>query len=758
MDEVDDAPLWPQDADIANRLPPISAAEARSGGLVSEVLALRIGLPSCAQPLLQQEENPVEQFMAAQRRQEKGASSSSAGSPHRSSKLRGNALPSSLIDEVWGEGATEQASTVAELTADGEPTARVRLPTRAELADLPEPLQRQITLAASQSLRSLLLPMLMVRQLRARRRALSAAEAPPPITVEFLQQRVGIMAPWPRAALEEVIRRLRPRACAPREIVAHLHEPTHEMLLLAHGHVRLSTRAATHRRQLLTATAAAATSAPAGVVGGTTAAGPGGPAGGASAAAKAAAASSNQIVSAPATFGEMSLMTEEPWTCFVRAHSLSGGGGGSGHGQASAAHFWCLRKSDFAEILETIPSHLVMNTIRTAFQRRKEAMRANYPFGPDKVRQHAPFTNVSLPFARAMADRCTPYAVPKKFVLCTEKEPCEGLFFLCRGALSAHRAGDGGGGGGGEGGGGGGDGGEGHRITAPAVVCAAELVHGSLNDATVRSTADSDLYHLSRAAFAALAQQFPRDADAVLDAARAQKCEEVLDNAPYFMEILQRMPIVRDCVPSYRLRQFLPLLRAKSYRPLTAVCSTASFCDRIILLTKGVLKLCPDEGAAGSGGGGGSHAATEGGGGLLLQAGDSIGWTCCVPHRWAVGVMSTHVTVEALEVSQVDLMNFLQAEGTLGTAVALSEQLMFPRAFSCPPPQLPPGHVPFYPISRSRKPNFNEPGFSTVHMGIMAEQARRERERKKRLQLNEPPPYRQVGSGVWIPSQKRTKM
>lgn len=652
VDDVDDDPLWPQDSDIHNVL---TVAPTRySRGLIGEILTLRIGLPRCDQPLLQSEINPVEQFMKA--------------SEHK------------LLQTASGSPASEE-------------TQKIRLPTKTELQVLPEELQQQLVLAARLSLRTHLLPILLVRKARAARNQLSKSpqsESVPPMTIDLLRHKVGIMASWPQGSLEEVIAKMKLKVFETNEIVAHLHEPSHEMMFLAQGAVRISNKPAKRKGTSY------------GISSGYK---------------KMNQMAINQTVYAPSNFGELNQLTEEPWAYFIRAQQ--------------PCYFWCLKKTDFADILESIPSHLVVSTIHMAFHRRKEAMRNNYPFSAETVLQHPPFENVSWDFAKAIADRCLPQAVPKKYVLCVEKELCDGMYFLRHGILGLHKAS--------------------HdrrlsndgpttiveqaRVTAPAVLCGTELVHGSLNDTTIKTVTDCDLYYLSKSAFSALVQQYPQDVDLMLDAARAQKSEEVLDNAAYYMDIIQNMPIIKHCIPSYKLRQFLPLFKAKSYRPLTSVCSTSEFCDRIILLTKGVLRFGGEDG-------------------YRMKQGESIGWTCCVPHRWAVGVMAMHVTVEVLEISQIELMNFLQEEGTLGTAVKQAEQLMFPRAHMGKPIDIP-SHVPFYPISRSRIPNFNEPGFCTVHMGIMTEQVRREKERKARLQLNAPPPCRQVGNGVWFPSSKK---
>eukprot|EP00658_Telonema_sp_P-2_P012008 TRINITY_DN14584_c0_g1_i2.p1 TRINITY_DN14584_c0_g1~~TRINITY_DN14584_c0_g1_i2.p1 ORF type:complete len:127 (-),score=10.16 TRINITY_DN14584_c0_g1_i2:213-593(-) len=113
-------------------------------------------------------------------------------------------------------------------------------------------------------------------------------------------------------------------------------------------------------------------------------------------------------------------------------------------------------------------------------------------------------------------------------------------------------------------------------------------------------------------------------------------------------------------------------------------------------------------------------------------------------------------------------MNYLQREGLLTRVVALTERLLFPRAgrdgakvpLSLRPTidstGLPPS-LRFYPVSRSRVVNYNEPGFCSVHMSLLSMQEQFDLERRKRLGIQTMESFKQLGSDIWVPLSRKVK-
>jgi hypothetical protein len=140
---------------------------------------------------------------------------------------------------------------------------------------------------------------------------------------------------------------------------------------------------------------------------------------------------------------------------------------------------------------------------------------------------------------------------------------------------------------------------------------------------------------------------------------------------------------------------------------------------------------------------------------------ESIGWTCCVPHRWALPAMTTSSTVEVLEIPYLDLMLFLHERQLLDKVTLATKMLMFPRAFPSADvtalKQSIPPHFVMYPISRSFTVNLNEMGFCRVHMSELVTAEKKERERKAHDDSTSAPHYKKLSQGVWIPTSRRIR-
>jgi CRP-like cAMP-binding protein len=551
-------------------------------------------------------------------------------------------------------------------------TQKVRIPDAAELNELPKELADHIGEAAGETLRRLWIPILALRQkkiarskLRTERQALAAS-----ITPDFISQ-LSLFRSWPSEVLPAVVQALKLHCFEPKEMIVYEREPASAMLFLSNGTVHSVARHRTkssYRDPLGTTT---------------------------------------QTIHQTHCFGEMNLLTDEPWSFGLRC--------------VTRVDMWMLTKKDFQRLIKLVPMHVMGNVIRTAFHRRNNAMRKHFPMTPELLKQNPLFEHVSHDFAAEIVDRLEPHAAPKDYLLCGEGEPESPMFVVMHGQVGQFRkTGDdlilvG-------------------TLGPGSIVGASALAHGASIDATYKTLTDSDLYILSRTTFNAIAKGAGNDLDLMLEAARAQRHIEISTNQSKYLEVVQRIPMLKDILPSYFVKDFLPLLQPKSYRPLSSVCSTSNFCDRLIILVKGKIKL---------------HDGTE------LKPNECIGWTCCVPHRWGQGALTGNVTAEVLEVPCQDYMDFLSVKGYLNTIIRQTKMILFPKAF--PKQQVDTllaqvgPHPISYPISKSRIVNHNEQGFCTVHMHLLEEFQREEQDKAIKKLADTPPPYRQLSSGVWVP-------
>ena len=555
---------------------------------------------------------------------------------------------------------------------------KVRIPTASELFELPPQLAAHIEEAGRQTLNRLYLPLLLMRQKSLAKRKLTADRGGvvPKVPEDFLA-RLPLFKTWPADALSQVVSAMEFRAYDAKEFIVYEREPASAMLFLVNGAVHVLQRT-----------------------------GPGVPYSGRNLA-------SQQTVTTMTCFGEMNLLTDEPWQQALRA--------------VNRADMWILTKPKFEGLLKKMQPHVVNYIIRTAFHRRNETMKSKFPVTVDMLRHQPLFAPTSADFLRDLIDRLEPHALPKDYTLCEEGTSCTTIYYVVHGSVAqlrkvgdamTHIA----------------------TLTAGGLIGASAMAHGASSEGTFKTLIDSDIYILSKNSFNILSRQYPNDLDLILEAARSQRHEEITSNQARYAGMVQNIPLLRDLLPSYFVKDFVPLLQPKSYRPLSSVCSTASFCDRLIIVTKGQLRLSD---------------------GYEVKVNDCLGWTCCVPHRWGQGAITMNLTAEVLEVPCQDFMEFLHEKHLLNTFIKQTKMIMFPKAFPKQQvdvllAQIGP-HPIFYPVSKSRVVNHNEQGFCTVHMHLLEEHQREETLKKKKQEEETPPSYKKLSQGVWIPRQRQVR-
>ena len=570
---------------------------------------------------------------------------------------------------------------------------KIHLPNAAELPAFPKVLRDHLVNAALATLRLHFYPCVLLRQrIITRTRAMLqrqplAAQVPPD-----LLDGIPLFRGWPAEALKLVLSSLKYSLYEQREVIVHEKEPSTVMYFLTAGSVKTISRVKGKLKldkRLSGANVAHST-----------------------------------ILVAPCTFGSQNLLTNELWSHAVRSNAK--------------CDVYTLSRQDFNAAMALVPLETTTETIRTAFERRNELMPSNFPLDVDAIRKHNIFSRVSVEFAKDLIDRLEANAVPESFVLTREGEVSAAMYFVRRGTVKVYRKVDGA---------------ESNAtvITGPTVIGDTALVYNSANSMSCKTVTDCDVYSLSRHNFDMLCRQYTSDVDAMLDAARDQRNAELKSNYLKFRRVLTDMPILNSLVQPYHLRDFLALVQPKSYRPMSCICSTSDFCDRVIVLTKGKITLGRHDGVSG----------TANGQQHTMQRWESIGWTCCVPHRWAQPEMTMSSTVEVLEIPFLDLMMFLHERRLLDQVTHATKMIMFPRAFPSAETdalraKIGP-HFVMYPTSRSFAVNLNEMGFCTVHMSEIKRLEQAERERAAHEVSTGAPQYKKLSQGVWIPTSRRIR-
>ncbi|CUG06226.1 cyclic nucleotide-binding protein, putative [Bodo saltans] len=595
---------------------------------------------------------------------------------------------------------------------------RVRLPTANELPTYPKELGDHFCTVALQTLRVMFYPRILFRlKQRQKSRMLETMDAnQQPKLTPALVTSAPLFRSWPPEAVQAVIKEATWRVYEPREYIAYQGEFPGAAYFISSGTCKLLVRSP-HPNATSATTTTTTKSSGGGVR---------------DKRFTSSNCSSTSMAVSPTTFGLINLLTNEPFGATLRT--------------MGRVDVFTLSRDAFNTVLTLVPQHVTMHTIATAFERRNERMRTAFPVTVEHLKSNKLFSGVSNEFAELVVDKLEPHAIPAKFTFLQGGDACEAMYFVRSGRVevtkpldeaslnaSLHSNATGG------------DSAASHQpvlLNAPVLVGDSALMYNSASEHTITTSTDCDAYMLSKHAFTVLCRQHPLEVDIMLDAARDQRKAELRDNHVKFRALITRMPIIRDIIPPAFERHFLNLFTPKSYRPMSCVCSTSNFCDRIMVLTKGKLMV---DGTKAVGGGAsessvkksvmGGLSSHEGGGGgssnsppvavrsHVMRRWESIGWSCVVPHRWGFTAMAQEKTLETLELPYLEFMLFLHERGLLDRVTQMVKVLMFPRAFpsnvgQSTRQQVGP-HVIMYPISNSIAVNLYEIGYCSVHMSAV---------------------------------------
>eukprot|EP00759_Apiculatamorpha_spiralis_P019035 PhF_6_TR25276/c0_g1_i1/m.34839 len=375
---------------------------------------------------------------------------------------------------------------------------------------------------------------------------------------------------------------------------------------------------------------------------------------------------------APTVFGEFSFLTEEPRLISVRA--------------LTTCTMWILSKLSFNTYLSLLPKDKYASIIGVAFTKRNQAMYINYPMNAESLLKYAIFSLCNNDVLSDIVGKLEPFAVPKHFVLCRAEEPAKYMYFIRHGKCGTYRYGT-----------------NFEEIQVGTVehgtlIGDSALLHAANHDLTVRTLTNCDTWRLSKLSFDTAVRNHPTQYSHMMDSARLKRQEEMSTQQMRYREAVMKIPLISPHLKTSTItKELLSLFTPYVYKPLHLLCATSLFCDRMIILLKGRVRVGKD---------------------MALSTGECIGFTCVVPHRWAQTALTLDI-VEVLELKRDAYKEFLVKHGLLSEIVHNVKMLLFPRAF--PKQQVLALHSTIqqnrspimYPVSYGDEVNLTEHGFLT---------------------------------------------
>jgi hypothetical protein len=154
--------------------------------------------------------------------------------------------------------------------------------------------------------------------------------------------------------------------------------------------------------------------------------------------------------------------------------------------------------------------------------------------------------------------------------------------------------------------------------------------------------------------------QFPHDRDHMLEASREQQMKALSQQQIRFRAFISSIPILGTYLSVDQFTALSFLFEGRVYPTHSVILSKSAMCDRVIILTKGAVKFndCKDE----------------------WGIGESVGYTCLLPHRWALTAIAIE-QCECIELSRKFLEAFLHDIGKYEEAKKISEALLYPNRF-----------------------------------------------------------------------------
>eukprot|EP01065_Artemidia_motanka_P049636 TRINITY_DN8282_c0_g1_i1.p1 TRINITY_DN8282_c0_g1~~TRINITY_DN8282_c0_g1_i1.p1 ORF type:complete len:909 (+),score=175.63 TRINITY_DN8282_c0_g1_i1:52-2778(+) len=525
--------------------------------------------------------------------------------------------------------------------------SRVALPTAADLHDLPVDLQNTFTCLAMETLRKYLYPRMLLWARRRERTRMREAHNVPRLSIDVLR-RQDMFKDWPASLLEEVVSRLVVECYNKEEFIIHEDEQAGSgIYFVMTGAVQVLKKRSRDVK----------------AIGG-----------------------SNALVLVQLQpiicVGEFSFLTEEPRMASIRA--------------VKRVDCWVLKKNDFSHFVKQLPNSVFQSVIEVAFAARNKNMHLSYPLTEKVLRECPIFRPCPSAMLQELLEGARPYAVPKNLRICRGEQLADRIYFLRNGKCGLMR--------------------QLQRriyerrtsetlistIKAPTAIGETAVMHGGCYGDTTMTLSTCDFWVLKKSVFDVVLRRHRGVESLMMAEARNQRQEQLAHQQNLFRECIFDIPLLREAATRQMLRTLVHRFNAHVYKPLSVVCSTTRFADRVVILYKGRIRVGPRSAES------------------TWHKGECAGFTCVVPHRWRLAAVACDI-VECLELPLPAYVQYLKLQKIYKQVVRWVKQLLFPAAFSAEVAEAAEELVAhlrtpvMYPRSTSTRVNLHEEGFSDTH-------------------------------------------
>eukprot|EP01062_Namystynia_karyoxenos_P059742 TRINITY_DN51163_c0_g1_i1.p1 TRINITY_DN51163_c0_g1~~TRINITY_DN51163_c0_g1_i1.p1 ORF type:complete len:797 (+),score=206.21 TRINITY_DN51163_c0_g1_i1:93-2483(+) len=345
------------------------------------------------------------------------------------------------------------------------------------------------------------------------------------------------------------------------------------------------------------------------------------------------AATVERTHSAVHVLGDSSVLTEERWMQSIRT--------------TRPAVCAMLMARTFQRFLPRLPVAVFTSSMEFAFKQRREAI-ASAPPEPQDFESCRLFNGCPLPFLERLQKWSSPLVVPKGYALAKTGVAPEHIFLLLSGRCHHLRPED--------------DNApeQSGIVEAKAVINSVAVFSATKSTETVTALSTCDLWVLAKSQFEECL--LPGMVDRMLETVRRLREEELKKCHGLFRRVVNRIPLMRTVCGSERyLHGIETLFDARIYKAHTLICSRSAPADKVMVLLKGTVTV----------------RAGFGSNPRLWPPGESVGWTCIIPHRWTLSALSQSAT-ECLEIPRERFVRFLERNGGLGKVYRWARALMFP--------------------------------------------------------------------------------
>ena len=344
----------------------------------------------------------------------------------------------------------------------------------------------------------------------------------------------------------------------------------------------------------------------------------------------------NIIFVPPFCIGHLNVLAEEPQEATIKA--------------ITKCDVWCVSSQVYFDALQCIPKDVYERTIANGFRPVNERFRSMFSVSPAFLRQFVAFSRCPEPVLDELCRQMQPECLPKHHILqkiggeathmvlvlkgkCCVKKLVNGVLVECG------------------------------VVVGPVVLSDSEVVSNVKHTRQVETISRVDCFYISATHFHAAVRVAPDVLDGVHAALRSAREKEIETGRDAYRSLLKNIPLLSAVADSDTVSRITNNFVARVYKPMSVMCSTATYCDRLILVLRGRVSVddCSN-----------------------WPIGEFGGYSGVMRHRWARSVIAQD-PVETFELSMDKYVAFLKEASLLQDVREMACTLMFPKAY---PPEI----------------------------------------------------------------------